>query len=32
MKKHLEDLEKVKISNELELMDIDTREELEKLI
>lgn len=31
MKKHLKDLEKVKISNELELMDIDTREELEKL-
>ncbi|WP_160688168.1 nucleotidyltransferase family protein [Clostridium sp. C2-6-12] len=32
MKKHLEDLEKVKINNEAELMDIDTREELEKLI
>jgi Uncharacterized MobA-related protein len=32
MKKHLEDLEKVEISNETELMDIDTKEELEKLI
>jgi molybdenum cofactor cytidylyltransferase len=32
MKKHLEDLERVAINNELELMDIDTREELEKLI
>lgn len=32
MKKHLEDVERVAISNELELMDIDTREELEKLI
>jgi Uncharacterized MobA-related protein len=32
IKKYLEDLEKVKISNEVELMDIDTREELEKLI
>lgn len=32
MKKHLQDLEKVKINNETELMDIDTREELEKLI
>jgi len=32
MKKHLDDLEKVQISNELELMDIDTREELEDLI
>jgi Uncharacterized MobA-related protein len=32
MKKHLEDLEKVKINNETELKDIDTREELEKLI
>lgn len=32
MKKHLEDLEKVEINCEKELMDIDTREELEKLI
>lgn len=32
MKKHLGDLEKVIINNEAELMDIDTREELEKLI
>lgn len=32
MKKHIEDLEKVEISNETELMDIDTKEELEKLI
>ena len=32
MKRHLEDLEKVEIKNEAELMDIDNREELEKLI
>lgn len=32
MKKHLEDLEKVEISNQTELMDIDTREEMEKLL
>ena len=31
MKKHLYDLEKVQISHKVELMDIDTREELEKL-
>ena len=29
MKKHLEDLEKLLITDKLELMDIDTREELE---
>jgi molybdenum cofactor cytidylyltransferase len=32
MKKHLEDLESVEISNQTELMDIDTREEMEKLL
>jgi len=32
MKKHLDDLEKVQISHKLELIDIDTREELEDLI
>jgi len=31
MKKHLDDLEKVQISHKVELMDIDTREKLEKL-
>ena len=31
IKKHLDDLEKVEISHKVELMDIDTREELEKL-
>ena len=31
MKKHLDDLEKVQIIHEVELMDIDTREELEML-
>ena len=30
MKKHLEDLERLLITDKLELMDIDTREELEK--
>lgn len=32
MKKHIEDLERVEINNEAELMDIDSREEMEKLI
>jgi molybdenum cofactor cytidylyltransferase len=32
IKKHLEDLERISVSNEAELMDVDTREELEKLI
>jgi len=32
MKKHLDDLEKVQIIHEVELIDIDTREELELLI
>lgn len=32
MKKHLEDLERVEISDKAELMDIDSREEMEKLI
>ena len=31
MKRHLDDLEKVQINNRVEIMDIDTREELEKL-
>jgi len=31
MKKHLDDLKKVRIIHEVELMDIDTREELEML-
>ncbi len=31
MKKHLDDLERIEIIHEVELMDIDTREELEKL-
>ena len=31
IKKHVDDLEKVQIIHEVELMDIDTREELEKL-
>ena len=31
IKKHLDDLEKVEISHKVELMDIDTREEFEKL-
>ena len=31
MKKHLDDLEKVQIIHEVELVDIDTREELERL-
>lgn len=31
MKKHLEDLEIVSITNDVEMMDIDTREELENL-
>lgn len=32
MKKHLDDLERVPIENEVEIMDIDTRKELENLI
>lgn len=32
MKKHLEDLDRVEISDEAELIDIDSREEMEKLI
>jgi len=32
MKKHLDDLERVKIMNEIELMDIDTREELKNFL
>lgn len=32
MKKHLDDLERVQICNELELIDIDTKEELENII
>ena len=32
MKKHLDDLERVQIHNELELIDIDTKEELENII
>lgn len=31
MKKHLDDLERVQINHEVEMMDIDTREELENL-
>ena len=32
MKKHLDDLEQVRIMNEIELMDIDTREELKNFL